>query len=256
MNRALVLPVLAAFSGCVGVQIKKDQVTAAKKVALVAYTGTLSLEDQSYNSSKNSVTGTIGAAKGLADLTSGKQGARRKEQALASREELAKRLAATLGWELVPTEALAAAPAYADAVAKSHGLARQATQNLDGVLMSYELSRFKPAQLAELATALGVDALLTVQLTYTVGKTGGVSVGGFGSTTRFPVATVQFTVYDKAGQVIWSDPYARGAVTTEGLRTTMGADIVENESEVLNEAARTAFDAVISNYQTYQEPKK
>lgn len=256
MKRALLVSLLAGLSGCVGVQIKKEQVTAAKKVALVAYTGTLNLEDQSASSSRNSITGSIGAAKGMADLTSGRQGARRKEQAVASREALAKRLAATVGWEVIATEALASSPAYQQAVSKSHGLARQATQNLDGVLMSYELSRFTPAQLAELATALGVDALVAVQVTYTVGKTGGVSIGGFGSTTRFPVATAQFTVYDKAGQVIWSDPWARGAVTSQGLRTTMGADLVENESEVLNEAANSAFDTIVSDYLTYQEPRK
>ncbi len=256
MIRALTLVPLLVFSGCISIQIKKPQVTAAKKVAIVAYTGTLQLEDSSSSANRNSVTGTIGAAKGMADLTSGRQGARRKEQAIAGREELAKRLAATFGWELVPTEAFAQSPDYAQAVSKSHGLGRQATQNLDGVLLSYELARFKPDQLAAIATAIGADALITVQLTYSVGKTGGATFGGYGSITKYPLAVAQFTVYDKTGQIIWSDPYARGNVASQGLRTTMGADIVENETAVLEEAANSAFDTIISNYQTYQEPRK
>jgi hypothetical protein len=256
MNRALSLLPFVIFSGCVSIQIKKPQVIAAKKVAIVAYTGSLQLEDTTSNSNRNAITGNIGAAKGMADLTSGRLGARRKEQAVVGRDELGKRLATLLGWELLPTEAFAASPDYQQAVSKSHGLGRQATQNLDGVLLSYELSRFKPDQLAAIATAIGADALITVQLTYNVGKTGGVSVGGFGSTTKFPVATAQFTVYDKAGQIIWSDSYARGAVATQGLRNTMGADVVENETEVLEEAANFAFDKIILNYQSYEEPKK
>ncbi|MFO0595227.1 MAG: hypothetical protein U0228_07980 [Myxococcaceae bacterium] len=249
---ATLLPVL---SGCAGMQVKKDQVAAAHRVALVGYQGVLQLEDQNSSSKKGGITGMIGAGKAAGDLMSGKLGARRAEQGTLGYGELSKRLEKTFNWEMVPKEQLTGVPVYSDRLSKSVKLARVGSQTVDGVLTTGELASVKPQQLGELAQALNADAVATVNVTYTVGKTGGVSIGGFGSTTKYPVATAHLTVVDKQGQVIWEDYAARGQVTSQCLRNTMGADIVENETEVLTEAANSAFDAVIQRYQSFEEKK-
>lgn len=254
MTRLLVFSSLCVvISGCAGITVKKDQVTAAHRVAIVGYQGVLQLEDKNESSRKNSITGAIGAAKGMADMTSGKMGARRGEQAESGYAELAKRLNSTFGWEVVGREAFAPVAPYQERVAKSSSFMRTGSQAVQGVLTQYEVNALKKAQLADLAQQMGVDALATVELKYTVGKRGGVSVGGFGSTTKFPVATAHFKVTDKAGEVIWEDWVARGEVASQGLRNTMGADLVENETEVLNEAANSAFDAIISRYHSAED---
>jgi NAD(P)-dependent dehydrogenase (short-subunit alcohol dehydrogenase family) len=131
------------------------------------------------------------------------------------------------------------------------GLARRGVN----VCINYNSSVDAASDVVTQCKALGVDAVATVNLTYTVGKTGGFAVAGMGSTTRYPVATAHLTVVDTNGQVIWEDYAAKGKVASTGLRTTMGADLVENETEVLSEAAASAFDAVIERYQAFEEKK-
>ncbi|MGV3619292.1 MAG: hypothetical protein ACO1OB_00665 [Archangium sp.] len=234
-------------TGCAGITVKKDQVAATKRVAIIGYQGILQLEDNDA-SSKNSITGSIGAAKNMADMTSGKMGARRTEQAQYGYAELSRRLAAQFGWEMIPQAQLGTVVLYQDKVVKSGGLMRTGSQTVEGLLTQYEVNTWKPAQLAEIAAGINADALATVELKYTVGKRGGVSIGGMGSTTKFPVATAHFKVVNKAGEVIWEDWVAKGEVASKGLRNTMGADIVAEETEILNEAANSAFEAVIARY--------
>lgn len=253
--KKLTLLVLVALSGCAGMQVKKESVTAAHKVALVGYQGVLQLEDANAKESKGGIAGAIGASKAAADLMSGRMGQRRNEQGAMGYDDLSQKLASTFNWEMVPRTALASVPVYQDRLAKPSKLARMGTQTVDGVLTPGELTSMKKQQLGEVAQALGVDAVASVSLTYTVGKTGGFAVAGMGSTTRYPVATAHLTVVDKAGQVIWEDYAARGKVASTGLRTTMGAELVENETEVLNEAATSAFDAVIERYKNFEEKK-
>lgn len=248
MSRLFLIAALGlVVTGCAGITVKKDQVSATKRIAIVGYQGILQMEDNDA-SSKNSVTGSIGAMKNIGDMSSGKMGARRTEQAQNGYGELAKRLNGTFGWEVVEQSSLGTVPAYQEKVAKSGGLMRTGSQTVEGLLTQYEVNLYKPEQLAGIAQSLNVDALATVELKYTVGKRGGVSIGGMGSTTKYPVATAHFKVVNKAGEVIWEDWIAKGEVASKGLRNTMGADIVAEETEILIEAANSAFDAIISRY--------
>ncbi|PZR12325.1 MAG: hypothetical protein DI536_15595 [Archangium gephyra] len=249
MSRLFLVSALGFIvTGCAGITVKKDQVAATRRVAIVGYQGILQMEDNDA-SSKNSITGAIGASKAMADMSSGKMGARRGEQAKNGYGELAKRLNGTFGWEIIDQSALGTVPAYQEKVAKSGGLMRTGSQTVEGLLTQYEVNTFKPEQLAAIAQGINADALATVELKYTVGKRGGVSIGGMGSTTKYPVATAHFKVVNKAGEVIWEDWVARGEVASKGLRNTMGADIVAEETEILIEAANSAFDAIIARYQ-------
>ncbi len=255
MRRLLLVSVAGLIAtGCAGIQVNKAEVSAARRVAIVGYQGTLSLGTGA--ATYNPVTAGIGAGKRAADVKSGNMGARRAEQALSGYGELARRLNTTFGWEVIGREAFASVPEYQEKVAKGGGNLRASAHLIEGVLSTSQMNTWKPEQLAALATALGVDAVATIDISYTTGKTGGVTVGGMGSQTRYPVASSHFKVTNKAGQVIWEDWVAKGVVTSQGLRNTMGADIVENETEVILEATNTSLDAVIARYQSAEDSNK
>ncbi len=251
MSRLLPLAVgVSMLSGCATLTVQKDKVAAVKRVAIVGYGGQLQLEDQNQ---KKGLAGTIGAIKGANDLFSGKMAERRREQATHGYAELGKRTGATLGWELVAPEAVAAVPEYAQALGAAGSMWKGGGyQYVEGILPPAHASRMSQQARQQLAGALGVDALAVVEVSYVVGDRGGFAIGGMGSTTVFPKAIIRFTVFDKDAQEIWRDTYAVGAVAKNALRTTMGADIVENESEVINEATELGIDALLARYASHQ----
>lgn len=242
---------LVLISSCATLQVQKSRVTAAKKVAIVGYVGRLSLDD---GKKKEGLAATIGAVKGANDLFSGKQQARRVEQAEAGYAQLTQRLAGTFGMEIIPPTGLAASATLGTLLQKTPnaGLMSVGLQYVPPVPRSEVITLASAETRKAIAAELGVDALAAVNIRYEVGRTGGFSVGGMGKTTTYPRAVVSFVVYDAAGQEVWNDRFARGQVTEEGLATTMGADIVTNENEVLGSALSTAYDTLFANYQAAQ----
>jgi hypothetical protein len=254
MKKLMLLALAAtALSGCATITANKDKVAAAKRVAIIGYGGQLNLED---NQQKSGIAATVGAIKGANDLFSGKLDERRREQATISYGVLGQKLGAALGWEVLPPETVAASPEYGQLLRNAGSMYKgMGYQYVDVILPPAQANRLNAQNRQVLAASLGVDAMAIVDVQYYVGDRGGFAIGGIGSTTVFPQAIINFTVVDNAGEVIWRDMRAVGAVTKEGLRTTMGAEIVANETEVLNEAASTAFDALIARYQAFQ-PKQ
>lgn len=249
MNKLMLLSVAAVVvSGCATLQVKKDKVSALKKVAIVGYAGTVALDD---GKPKNGLAGTIGAIKGSTDLMSGKMNARRIEQAEAGYAELSKRLATTFNMEVREHSTLNQSSTFVGVMEKTptKGLFAIGLQHLPDVLRPEVINSAKPDVRAALASELGVDAIAAVKIRYEVGSTGGFAVAGMGRTTVYPRAVINFTVYDATGQEVWNDIYARGETAKGGLATTMGADIVSNESEVLAEALANGLDALLARYQ-------
>lgn len=235
-------------SGCATLQVQKDKVSSAKKVAIVGYAGTLALDD---GKQKGGIAGTIGAIKGNTDLLSGKLSARRIEQAEAGYDELAKRLSETFGVTVNDRTSLSSSQTLTGLMQKApnRGLMVVGLQHLPEVPRPEVVASARPEVRQAIATDLGVDAIATVKIRYEIGSTSGFAVAGLGKTTTYPRAVLEFTVYDSTGKEVWHDFLARGAATKEGLANTMGADIVANESEVLKAALSSGYDAVFSNYQ-------
>ena len=240
--------VLVSMSGCATMQVQKDKVGATKTLAIIGYSGHLNLDD---GSKKGGIAGAIGAAKGMADLTSGKLDARRVEQAELGYAELSKRLTTTFGVNVADRSTLARSQTFQGLLGKSpnSGMLVVGSQRLPDVLRAEVASSAKPEVRKAVASELGVDALATLNVRYEIGSKSGFTVGGMGKMTVFPRAVVDFTVYDANGNAIWHDGFARGQPTTEGLATTMGADIVANETEVLNASLQSGIDALIARYQ-------
>ena len=92
------------------------------------------------------------------------------------------------------------------------------------------------------------DALLQVKVEYFTGKTDGTARQGLGTIKRYPVAVVTFALLRRDGEVLWSDPRARGTVSTEPLEVKMGFDVLDNEVQVLTETAASAFDELLRRY--------
>lgn len=238
-----------ASSGCATLQVTKDKVAATKKIAIVGYTGTVALDD---GQEKSGLAGTIGAIKSNNDLLSGKLNARRIEQAEGGYGELAKRLETTFSVTVTGRDLLVQSPTFAQLLQKSPstGVRVLGLQHLPDVLRAEVITQAKPAVRQTLVSELGVDALAAVKIRYEVGSRGGFAVAGMGKTTIFPRAVVEFSLYDAKGELIWHDFYARGEPTKEGLATTMGAEIVANETAVLTAALSSGYDALLQNYQT------
>jgi hypothetical protein len=252
MNKSILwcLAVVVSSSSCVSVlQVKKDKLSAVKKVAIVGYTGVVALEG---DKPKTGLAATIGAIKGSADLMSGKLDARRVEQAQAGYAELAKRLSTGLGVAVADPNELGHSQTFTSMIAKSpsSGLMVAGLQHLPNVLRPELVKNAKANVRQAMASDLGVDAIATVNIRYEVGSTGGFAVAGMGKTTTYPRAVIDFTVYDATGAEVWHDLYARGETAKEGLATTMGAEIVANESQVLGEALSSGYDALMSRYET------
>lgn len=250
MNKWMLLAVsfVVATSGCATMQVQKDKVSATKTIAIIGYSGHLQLDD---GKQKGGIAGAIGAAKGMADLTSGKLDARRVEQAELGYAELSKRLTSTFNVNVADRAALANSQTFSGLLQKapSRGMAVLGSQHLPDVLRAEVASNAKPEVRKAVASELGVDALATINVRYEIGSKGGFAVAGLGKTTVYPRAVVDFTVYDADGKPIWHDAFARGETAKEGLATTMGADIVANETEVLNASLQSGLDALLARYQ-------
>ena len=240
MHRLLVVCLAFVVSGCAGLTIQKDRIAPMKKAAIIGFQGHLNLDDGSSNN-------IVGAIKSSNDMFSGKMNERREGQAAAEYSDLARKLGTQFTWEVLDSAALANSPTY-QVAATGRISPRTGSQYIRGVLNQPEANRFDPAALSAIARELGVDALVTVDIRFDIGKRGGFSMGGMGKVTKYPVASTHFKMFDAAGNLVWEDWNARGLVTQTGLATTMGAEIVENESEVLTEAAGTSFDALLAHY--------
>lgn len=100
----------------------------------------------------------------------------------------------------------------------------------------------------EFVTPQDADALISMKVEYRTGKTDGTARQGLGTVKRYPVAVVTFALLRRDGEVLWSDPHARGTISTEPLEVTMGFDVLDNEVQVLTETAASAFDELLRRY--------
>jgi hypothetical protein len=122
------------------------------------------------------------------------------------------------------------------------------TQRLPDVLRADVAEQMDAKTRAELCQHLGVDALVIAKLRYVIGDKSGVVIGGFGATTIYPKAIVNFVVLTADAEPIWRDRYAEGNPTTEGLDNTMGVKSLDTEQQVLTAAADSAFGKLVERY--------
>jgi hypothetical protein len=234
-------------TGCISIlQAQKDQVTRVHKVAIVGYEGVLQLDD---GSSSSGVTSVVRSVKDANDSYSGRRAARRVEQGTLAYQALGQRLTQAFGWQLAAPDELARSTPYRAVVERSP--TPREVQYVPGVLLPGQVNVFSKPERQALCAALGVDAVATAVVRYEAATSSGFAVAGMGTKTKYPAARVHFMLVDARGETIWEDYDAHGEATRAGLKTTMGADIIENETEVLTEAVGSGFDAVVTRYRAY-----
>ncbi|MHB8872952.1 MAG: hypothetical protein ACYC8T_04630 [Myxococcaceae bacterium] len=243
------LAAVALTTGCATLKVQREKVESTKTVALVAFTGEVSLTDPNEKKSSGGIRGSINAIKNVASLASGELEQRRGEQGEKAYAMLSKKLGEGMGWTVLDHGQVAANPRYAELLKQSpnEGVMVAGLQTLKDVLREESVRGLTAAERAELVKGLGVDAVAVARVKYVVGDKSGFSMGGMGKITKYPKAIVQFALFDASGaEPIWNDIWAEGKPTTEGLDDVMGVSVQEKETQVLLSAAESGYDQLIS----------
>jgi hypothetical protein len=235
------------FACATGPTIKRDAVQQDKKVAIIGFSGLITYQDS--NAGNLQIINTINT---VGSAASGQSAALRQAEAQKLYGDLVQKLSSAAGWEVVGHEQLPSHPEYQQLIAAnplpSERMADR-LQHLPDVLRYETTDGLDAGKRAELAKALGVDAVATVRFLYSEGSKESPS---FGVQEMKPVAVIQFDVYDaKTNALIWSDHHAvgqqpaHGIMDKLGVKTSSGAE----ESAVLTDAGDSAIDALVTRYQ-------
>lgn len=246
MTRLLLPAVLCTLPACsFGPKLLRPDVDQVKKVALIGFRGDVTLQDQ--RSQPGGIAGTVGAAKTLSDMKSGRVNERREAQAKQLHDALTQRLTTELGWELVP---VVTSDTLRERVRqKMTGLAVFGVQHVKELLLDPDARFLSAADRQKILSELGADALLTVNIRYVAGDRQGFAIGGLGSFKLFPRATVTVQMWNAAQEKpVWEDSFAMGP--TSQLSITENAGILEEvgETEALVDAASLGFTELIGRY--------
>jgi hypothetical protein len=238
-----------ALTGCATVQVQRDKAAQVKTVAIIGFTGVTQLEDK--NAPKNPVGNIMNAVNDSKDVFGGELDHRRIQQAESVYTMLEKQLEQSVGWKVADRKALSADSDYKAWLVENPNVdtvRAMGLQRLPDVLRAEVAEQMRPKDRADLCQRLNVDAVVIAKLKYVIGDKGGFALGGFGKTTIYPKAIVEFTVLDGGDKPVWRDRYAEGKPTQDGLENIMGAKNNDNESQVLTAAADSALGKLIERY--------
>lgn len=234
-------------AGCAtGPVIRRPLVKGTKSLAIIGFSGLVQLDEagEPHSAVGNLVNGVNTAN---AVLT-GSAEHDREAEATRIYQDLSQRIAQATGWTVLPHDQLASHGQYQQLLAAhpNGGKLWDAIERLPDVLRAEVAKTLDQGQRAQLAQALGVDAIGIVRVIYDVGeRTGTVT-----TVVSHPRALIQLTIYDaRTGQPIWEDRYAAGRTTAGGVRNTAGIRNLSGESQLLIEAADSAIDVLIARYQ-------
>ncbi|MBK7862860.1 MAG: hypothetical protein IPJ65_30480 [Archangiaceae bacterium] len=251
--------VLAVFSltGCATVSVSRDKAAAVKTVAIIGFSGVTDLteRDSGGKTKGGGIAGMVKAVEGASDTFSGDLDRRRMEQAEQAYTLLEQELQKTTGWKVAQRATVAADPDYGNALKENpntDSVRLVGMQRLPDVLRPEVAETLSAKQRADLCQRLGVDAVAIAKVRYVIGDKGGVSIGGFGNKVIYPKAIVELKVLDGSEVPVWSDRWAEGKPTKEGIDEVMGSKDNTKESGILIDAAKSGFDTLGERYK--QQP--
>ena len=217
---------LALLGGCVGASVKPDAVKQVKTVAIVS----ISNKDMLPGASQTNYGGAYRA------------------QMESIYDSLADKLGGA-GFVVVKRADLVANEKFADAYQRLTHV-DLAGQPAAFVEKSGHFNLADQAQRAQLLDALAVDAVAMVDITYTAGNASGVQMGGHGKMTRFPQASVDFSLYDRAlPGAIWQDWRCMGHWASQGIEDDSGNRTNKTPGPIFLEAANTSFNKLVARFQ-------
>jgi hypothetical protein len=246
-----------AICGCASMKVEKEQVAQVHKVAIVGF----AVDQRMPNTGEGVVKSLLapkrndGPMKGLHAAEIGKPA----EHAQMMYDELAKTLSNGMAWKVVARDELRNNIDYR-AIFDERTKQPQARPFLsgpnmevfvaDGIVEDFLIAPMEPAERAELIRKLGVDAIAEATVHIELINGGGlktlVGAGDF-----HPKATLSFNVYDATHKdAIWTDVYADGEPTAEGVEHALGfADVdAVNQQAIL--ATDSAYQKLLARYKS------
>jgi hypothetical protein len=241
---------LLLLAACGGSSFQYQKISAAKKAAIIGFSGEVNLSDPNQQSG---MSGMAGAFQGMKDLGSDETAARRQEQAEKTYDLVADKLGTALGWSVAKRDAVTGDAEVSTLFKAKMGERRINAGTRYGVpnLLWSEMAGLSPEEQTKLKASLGVDALVVAKLSFMSGRTYGATVGGIGKNDLWPKAVVTLTVYDGSPEgAIWSERWVEGEPAKE-QHVTVSVGVVDttNETNALMEAASQALDALIKRYE-------
>jgi hypothetical protein len=237
-----------ALAACASQQ-KPELLSQLKKVAIVNLASANQMESGGTGGANNGIGGTISGIRAIKSLANGSADAQLRARMEAIYDTLTQELQKT-GVAVASRDEVAANRDFIDLYRKSSRLDDPGTFVVKGAVLNLR----QMSEREQILDALRVDALVTAEVNFQTGKTGGASVGGFGALKRYPQAVVTLAVYDRVNRnPIWVSYRVRGEPAHDGLQETMGVADTKDPNPLFVETATSAFDRTIANYQQAQQ---
>jgi hypothetical protein len=241
----MLLVLAQAVAGCASVQVRPAPMAKVHKAAIVAFGWSVDLSSESDKNLSNSIGDAINTSKAIAALAEGVSAVE-----VAPRnayDAFGKKLDESVHWAVLPLQEVAANPAYQQLFVAKKQLG--ASPAITGIMHPLMAGRLTPAERKELLKGLGVDALLIADVKIKIGGTSGFAMGGMGSITKYPQATLALAAYGaEDDEPMWQDKWATGDKSTTGITNTMGAQNDSTKDAALAEATALGLDKLIARY--------
>ncbi len=242
-------------TGCTTLTVRKDKCEGVKSAAIVAYSAFYQLDPDANKQGKSSVLDVINDVSDMVETVEGKTGAERVEQATLAFTSISGALDQELKWKMMPHLTMLQHKDYMAWAAERESSLANASQSMGGMALVPGLApawsgwRLDPGERDRLASALGVDAIIVVELHYGIGDTSGFALGGIGKVTYHPNAVVRMSVFAKGEkEPIWEEKRAVGKPASDGFDKTMGIERKDRLHAALKDATHEAIKALLKRY--------
>jgi hypothetical protein len=232
-------------SGCATVKVQPARLDHVRTVAIVGYDG--DYVHHTTNANDNSVVAAINTAKGISQALKGDFVREYDQEAGVTYSIVSRRLAQDFGWQVLPSAQVVANPVYASLREKL----KHAPAGLihpEGFISGTGARKMEPADRAALLKALGVDALVAVEMRYYEARHVKVAVAGAESGKTFVWARIDLTLYDTEVEPAWRDVQADGALSATSMPVVMGVQSNKNQTQAVAEATDYALDTLAVRY--------
>lgn len=254
--KKLLLPILFLSNACASFQVRPELLKQVKTVAIINLETTNHMGEGGTgggaNRRNNGVSSTINSVRAINSEMNGTADLRQTAELTALYDALAEKLKQT-GLTPASRESIAQNPKFQQLYARIpqytvFGMPKKPATTFATNELRYDLRPLAARQ--ELMDALQVDAVVSVEVTFQTGKTGGVTIGGFGALKRYPQAVVTIHMYDRTNlDPIWVDYRVVGATASEGLQETMGVADTRDPVPLFVETASSAFESVVARFE-------
>jgi len=242
-------------SGCASTAVvSRRGVNKVKTAAVISYVE--NMQFSATNKDTPSFLTTAASAINTVEVLSGEAEQQGSERAQRAYDELRMKIGQTLKWNVLEAQTLRDNSTYSASYTKwlndqpsiLKASIDMAGGAVPGVMWAAPGVGPTMQQRDEIMDALGLDAAIIAQVNYRVGSTSGFSIAGIGNQEKHPQVYVQLKAYARSQEEpIWSDGYAAGQSTEEGVATMTSG--IGDHTELFLKAADSGFIALVERFQ-------